>query len=569
MAAPLVGRPDGPLRRPTLRPLGTRRKPAADFAHDARVSQRVAETSTATVRRGRVRLATIAVAVCFVALFALPVHVVPCGTQASHYALVRSLAVGTPRIDEYVGRTCDLALYRDHYYSVKPPGLAFAALPAYLALDHSGLLPDDQRWVIWLLSLSTLIPAALLLVYLVWRTAERLLPGSGRLTAVALGAGTIVLPFASLWFGQVPATMLAFAAFAVALGDGTGTSERRAFAAGLLAGAAVLFEYPHLLVAAALLVYVAAGRSVRAPLAFLAGGAVPAAALAAYNQWAFGSIWHMSYRYALPLRTDADGNIVGVNDVGFFGLTWPSADALAELLFSPRGLLTLSPVCLAAAAGIVLLYRYGRREALLLGAIVVGYLVYNAGYTLNDAGPFGGDAPGPRFLVAMLPFLLLPLGLVARAVPGPVAALLAVSVGAMSLVTATTPILGAGEEGRWWRELRSGTFVETPLTLVGAGGWAAIAPFAAAAAGLLAFAVHDLLRGARTAPVVTLFGAAAAAVAWLLALEGSHSAYRDGSRWTAAAAYALAALLIAMAAATGRTKPWRTAPRRPDRVRWR
>ena len=216
------------------------------------------------IRILRPGLLSVVVAVCFVLVFAVPVHIAPCGTQTSHYALVRSLADGTASIDRYESITCDKALFGGHFYSVKAPGLAVASLPAYLLLDHTGLRPEDMRWAIWLLSLTTLVPAALLLVYLVGRTAESIAPGWGRFTAIALGAGTLILPFGSLWFAHVPAAALAFAAFVVVRGTGDGLSNARAFAAGLLAGSTVLFEYPLALVAAALLLYVGICHGLRA-----------------------------------------------------------------------------------------------------------------------------------------------------------------------------------------------------------------------------------------------------------------------------------------------------------------
>jgi hypothetical protein len=487
------------------------------------------------------RALTIVAAVCFVLVFAAPVHVAPCGTQASHYALTRALADGTARIDRYEWFTCDKALFRGHYYSVKAPGLAVTALPTYLLLDHTGLRPDDMRWAIWLLSLTTLVPAVLLLVYLVGRTAESIAPGWGRFTAIAFGAGTLVLPFGSLWFAHVPAAMLAFAAFVVVRRADGEISSARAFAAGLLAGSSVLFEYPLALVVATLLVYVGLRRGLGAGLRFVAGSALPAACLLLYNRWAFGSIFHFSYQYALPLRTTDSGEVVGENDRGFFGITWPSGDALAEIFFSPRGLVTLSPICVLGALGIVLLYRRARDEALVLGVIVATFLVYNAGYTLISAGPFGGDTPGPRFLIALLPFLLVALGLAARAAPGAAATLLAASVSAMALVTATTPLLGGGEEERWMRELRSGNFVKTFASGGDSSTWITVMPFAAPLLILLAIGVTDALHAARARPAFAAFSAASAAVAWLLVLEAGHLVYRDHNRSAAAIAFVLAA----------------------------
>jgi hypothetical protein len=494
----------------------------------------------------RINRLSVVASVGFVLAFSSPAHVAPCGTQTSHFALVQAFAHGTARIDAYEGITCDKSFFEGHYYSVKAPGLAAASLPAYLALDWTGVLPDDMRWAIWLLSLSTLVPAALVLVVLVGRTAETIAPGWGRFTAVALGAGTLVLPFGSLWFGHVPAAMLGFAAYVVVRNRGVGRDEpslRRTVAAGVLAGGGFLFEYPLAIVAVLLIAYVATIHGARGASLFAAGTAIPVTALLLYNRWAFGSILHFSYRYALPLRTDASGRTVGENDVGFFGIGRPSGHALAELFFTPRGLVTLTPICVLGAVGVGMLLRKDRREAILLGAIVSVFLAYNAGYTLNTAGPFGGDTPGPRFLIAMLPFLMVPLGLAARGMPGATASLLTGSIAAMALVTATTPMLGGGEEARWLRELRAGTFVDTFATPIVGARWTGILPFAVGVSMLLAVGLHDVLRHARGQAVHMAFGAATAAVAWLLVLEAGHLLYRDGSNVAAFIAYALAALM--------------------------
>ena len=65
------------------------------------------------------------------------------------------------------------------------------------------------------------------------------------------------------------------------------------------------------------------------------------------------------------------------------------------------------PVVLCGVAALVPLSRSHRHEALLIGGLGLAFLVYNAGYDV----PFGGDSPGPRFLIATLPFLAVPLAL--------------------------------------------------------------------------------------------------------------------------------------------------------------
>ena len=63
-----------------------------------------------------------------------------------------------------------------------------------------------------LLQASTMAFALLLLIRY---AVERIEPGYGTAVAVAVGAGTLILPFATLFFSHVLSAMLAFAAFAV------------------------------------------------------------------------------------------------------------------------------------------------------------------------------------------------------------------------------------------------------------------------------------------------------------------------------------------------------------------
>src|SRR4029077_5854530 len=72
--------------------------------------------------------------------------------------------------------------------------------------------------------------------------------------------------------------------------------SRRLVFAGLAVGIAVLFQYAAVLIAIALLV-LAALRYRRSALWFVLGAVPPAVALAAYDWAAFGSPFHLSYRY--------------------------------------------------------------------------------------------------------------------------------------------------------------------------------------------------------------------------------------------------------------------------------
>ncbi|MBA3332096.1 MAG: hypothetical protein H0T39_14700, partial [Actinobacteria bacterium] len=79
--------------------------------------------------------------------------------QTSHYALVRALADGTARIDPWQMETCDKSYFEGHFYSNKAPGLAFVALPLYLALDALDAVPENPRTAIWVLGLGSTVLA--------------------------------------------------------------------------------------------------------------------------------------------------------------------------------------------------------------------------------------------------------------------------------------------------------------------------------------------------------------------------------------------------------------------------
>jgi hypothetical protein len=445
--------------------------------------------------------------------------------QGSHLALVHALADGTPRIDRYRDYSGDEVYYRGHVYSNKAPGLAFASLPAYLALRAVHLPHGVHVLSLW----SVLLPAAILLL-LVGSTVERLEPGLGTLTAATLGLATLVLPFTSLFFAHVLSALLGFGAFAVLWRERDGPPRLALLAAaGLLAGLAVTTEYPLALAGAVLGLYaIARPQPVRRGLVYVAGVVVGVAPLLAYNWWAFGSPTHLSYG-------DASGAGGAAHPPAFFGVSAPRPRVALELLLSSRGLVVLGPVIALGAAGAVLLYRRGRRaEALIVGAVAAAFVVYDAGFW----GPYGGWGPGPRYLIPMLPFLAVPLALAWRRWPLTTGALAVVSAGIMLAAAATNPLI-PNDPGRWWRLLVHGDFTRT----IGLG----IAPFAllvAAALVLVVGATPRLSPGRHD-----LAGAVAALVGWLVGLRAAPVLLRHGDLG-AVGALLLALMVVAAVAAT-------------------
>lgn len=432
---------------------------------------------------------TTPILVVFVAALAVAYGVLlepPGCNQNAHYALVQSLARGTVRIDRFHDETCDTAYVGGHYYAAKAPGLALITEPWFQLLRALHVVPRDPvaragyplamgampRRALWQVALWGSVLPALVLVLLLWRVAERIEPRSGLPAAAALGLGTLILPFATMFFAHVLATCLGFAAFALLY-----LRDRR-FPAGVLAGLAVCVDFPLALVAAALALYLW-----RRAAPFVAGAAVGVVPLLVFDGIAFGNPFRIAYADAV-LKPGRSGHaVLGANSSGFFGIGVPNARNAAELLFSPRGLFTLAPVLLAALAGLFLIRR---REALLAGALFVAFLVYNSGYYL----PFGGYVPGPRFLIAALPFAALGLPAAFARWPFATSALAAFSIGAMAVATAAGPLLGDDDTHAWIARWQRGDFV---YSVAAPGhGWPGVIPFLAAIAVLVACAATRL-----------------------------------------------------------------------------
>jgi hypothetical protein len=381
----------------------------------------------------------------------------PSWNENSRFALTRSL-VERQRIDidPYHHETGDRSAHDGHHYSDKAPGASFLAIPAYAAyhgllratgaptpasMPASGPQPKEGRILVnasfrralYVCNLFTnALAGALLGAAFFLALCRRLAvpPRAALACTAALAAGTLVLPYATMFYGHVLAGAFLFGAFCLL--DPARPSARRLAGAGGLAGLAVLTELPTAPAALALGGYALWQFRPRRPLVWFAAGATaPLVLLGLYQLAAFGAPWRSGYAQV------SDPIFAAGMSQGVMGVGWPRPGVMVQQLVGrARGLLYTAPVLVLALGGLVRLVRRRRPEGVLAAVVVAYFLLMNAGYYMW----WGGSALGPRHLIPALPFLCLGLPFAfARPRPVVLGVLLAVSVANMLAATAVEP----------------------------------------------------------------------------------------------------------------------------------
>lgn len=325
------------------------------------------------------------------------------------------------------GPVGDLSVKDGKYYPSKAPLLSFAAVPVYAVLrGWGGGFPYAVREVplVYFSRLFLTVLPTLGMLWLVRRfLGAYLSPGVADAVTVTYGLGSLAFSYSLLFMSHQTTAVLLFGGFYALWRLARGEWRERGYlAVGACAGATVAAEYTGALGVLGLVLYAvltvswreepARARWVRlgrgAGLATL--GALPfVVGLMLYHQAAFGHPLESGYKHL------NDAAYQPWHLGGFLGIRYPDPRAFFLSFFSPlRGLFTLSPFLLLALPGVAVLRREARASTemrahlWLVVALLAGYTYFTSSFSYDS----WGWTTGPRHLTGLVPFLLLPAGLV-------------------------------------------------------------------------------------------------------------------------------------------------------------
>jgi hypothetical protein len=370
-------------------------------------------------------------------------------STGARFDLMRSIIERrTLWIDGYCGyNTADIIYFAGHYYSVKAPGgsfsgllqwLLFSSLLSPLMQQHEALYWALTTWLTVVFSTSAIVAlscvAAYRLIVIMGGT-----PGRAVACALIMPFATIVFPYATEMTGEPIAGACIMIAFYLIASQRRADEAGRMMVAGMLAGWAVLNDFPSLLLAAPLAAYAFFKLNLtRHLMAFTVGAGTVGLVLLAYNQGAFGNPLFLSYE----AYKSADNTQFPEQAIGFVGLTYPRPDILYKILIDPqRGLLFCNPVLLLTLPGLVFAARHRnlRAEVGLITFGALAMILFNASFGESIVSWGGGTATGPRQIVAAVPLMVLPLAFLPRRWNSVIALLGGVSELLMLMATSVEP----------------------------------------------------------------------------------------------------------------------------------
>ena len=365
---------------------------------------------------------------------------------------------GTLQIDDYYNNTGDRAFFNGHYYSDKAPGLAFFTVPIYAfvksitpdinlngttvhdPVDPAGGLiidvnPGPRMFLTMILStfIASSILAALTAV-LIFRILKYFTPDQKLrlLVPIIYSFGTLAFPLALVFYSHTASTFFIFLSFYILFWMNQEKKLKLKFAAiaGLSAGIAFLIEYTTFPFSIGILLVILTFKNKtfrnKSILIFVTSFIVAIIPLFFYNYLIFGNPLEFGYfhldlkqfdvgfinkNFGKNFTVDTVLNASKTEMLINFNLNPASLlyhlNVIIRVLFYPyRGLLFYYPILILSLLGLLQMYKTRR---LLFITITLPFLLTLWLVSMPYFHWWGGAIFGPRQLLPIIPFLMIPL----------------------------------------------------------------------------------------------------------------------------------------------------------------
>ena len=327
-------------------------------------------------------------------------------------------------IDDYVSQICketgcDHAFSNSHFYSGFAPGPTFLALPIYFVAYPilQKFLPDilfnNSKTEIKLIILNILTTIFIssflsaLTSVLIYRISNYFTENEKTkiFTAFILSFGTLFLLYSTGYYARVLASFFSiFAFYKLIKMKHSQVTNKELIVAGLSSTAAFTMDYPHFIISFILFCYLLSFLRNKKIFYFIIAASIPVVLTLLYHYIIFDN----------PFQTPEHlrANQANKEDLGqgFGGFNYPHLEKLFLYSFSSkRGLFFYNPIFLLSFYGLYLGSKKFKFEMLTIFFVfLLTYLFYS-----SSVWPWWWDGSyGPRYLLVIFPYLILPLNFV-------------------------------------------------------------------------------------------------------------------------------------------------------------
>lgn len=315
--------------------------------------------------------------------------------------------------------TNDKAGFQGHFYSDKAIGSSLIGIVFYRIISSV----QYRLWGIQFIEnvrvfkeLNTFFAISLMCAFLaplLYSFAKKISknPVFSLLVTAAICFGTPFYKYAALYYGHNLAGLFLFVAFFIwfSMRDEAQINLPKVLISGYLLGYAIIVEYPTVIVAFLIglyILYILWKKRCLADLRIYAclavSGFIPIAIAMTYNYAIFGNPLTTGYSYeVMPEFIEGQSG-------GFMGIGMPNLNTLFYMTFhTTMGIFWQSPILLLAFIGWFRMWqvRQYRAEVVLSLSIILLYFLLMSGYYLW----WGGRASSVRSLIPVLPFFAIPL----------------------------------------------------------------------------------------------------------------------------------------------------------------